>query len=153
MNGFDYSGKTVLVTGGTKGIGRRIAERFLAAGARVFVCGRSAPDTPPSAGGRTAAFVAADVSDAGQASDLIAAAVQTFGGLDILVNNAGIGGGQLRLHEIEPEAFDRVIDVNLRGTFLCTKYALPHFLERHEGRIVNIASTYGLIGAPKAAAY
>jgi NAD(P)-dependent dehydrogenase (short-subunit alcohol dehydrogenase family) len=79
--------------------------------------------------------------------------VQRFGRLDILANNAGIGGGQLRLHEVEPEDFDRVIDVNLRGTFLCSKYAIPHFLGQRDGRIVNTASTYGLIGAPKAAAY
>ena len=79
--------------------------------------------------------------------------MQRFGGLDILVNNAGIGGGQQRLHEIEPADFDRVVNVNLRGTFLCSKYALPLFLEKGDGRIVNTASTYGLIAAPKAAAY
>ena len=104
------------------------------------------------AGGQ-AVFVAADVSDAEQAENLIDAAVRAVRRLDILANNAGIGGGQLRLHEIEPADFDRVIDVNLRGTFLCSKYAIPHFLDQRDGRIVNTASTYGLIGAPKAAAY
>jgi NAD(P)-dependent dehydrogenase (short-subunit alcohol dehydrogenase family) len=58
-----------------------------------------------------------------------------------------------RLHETEPADFDRVINVNLRGTFLCSKYAIPHFLAQHDGRIVNMASTYGLIGAPGAPAY
>ena len=93
------------------------------------------------------------MSDAAQAANLIDAGVRQFGRLDILANNAGIGGGRLRLHEIEPDDFDRVIDVNLRGTFLCSKYAIPHFLEQGDGRIVNTASTYGLIGAPLAAAY
>lgn len=103
--------------------------------------------------GGSAAFVAADVARVEDSSHLIAANLETFGGLDILVNNAGIGGGQARLHELEPDEFDRVIDVNLRGTFLCTKYAIGHSLTIGGGRIVNIASTYGLIGAPKAPAY
>jgi NAD(P)-dependent dehydrogenase (short-subunit alcohol dehydrogenase family) len=150
--------KTAIVTGAGNGIGRAIALAFAGAGANVVVSDVLADDGAnvvkeiTDAGGE-AFFVAADVSDAQQAEDLVAAAVGRFGGLDILANNAGIGGGKLRLHEIEPEDFDRVINVNLRGTFLCSKFAIPNFLARRDGRIVNTASTYGLIGAPNAAAY
>lgn len=151
-------GKTAVVTGAGNGIGRAIAKAFGAAGADVVVSDVLTDDGERTAAeivdaGGSAVFVAADVSDAAQSEHLIDAAVRRFGRLDILANNAGIGGGQLRLHEIEPADFDRVIDVNLRGTFLCSKYALPHFLDQRDGRIVNTASTYGLIGAPKAAAY
>jgi len=151
-------GKTAVVTGSGNGIGRAIATALAEAGAHVVVSDVLAEDgeltvAEITAAGGSAVFVAADVSVADQAAALIAAAVDRFGGLDVLVNNAGTGGAQLRLHELEPEDFDRVIDVNLRGTFLCTKYAIPHFLAAGDGRIVNIASTYGLIGAPKAPAY
>ena len=151
-------GRTAVVTGSGNGIGRAIASALAAAGAQVVVSdvlaedGQRTVEEITEAGG-SATFVAADVAVAEQAAALIAAAVDRFGGLDVLVNNAGVGGGQQRLHEVDPEDFDRVIDVNLRGTFLCTKYALPHFLASGDGRIVNIASTYGLIGAPKAPAY
>lgn len=151
-------GKTAIVTGSANGIGRAMAHAFAGAGANVVVSDVLADDGERTVAeitdaGGTAVFVAADVSDAEQAENLIASAVQRFGGLDILANNAGIGGGKLRLHEIEPADFDRVINVNLRGTFLCTKFAIPHFLAQRDGRIVNTASTYGLIGAPNAAAY
>jgi NAD(P)-dependent dehydrogenase (short-subunit alcohol dehydrogenase family) len=151
-------GKTAIVTGAANGIGRAIAGALAGAGANVVVCDVLADDGERtvaeinSAGG-TAAFVQADVSDSEQAEALIAMALKRFGGLDVLANNAGIGGGMARLHEIEPADFDRVIAVNLRGTFLCSKYAIPHFLAQHDGRIVNTASTYGLIGAPGAPAY
>jgi NAD(P)-dependent dehydrogenase (short-subunit alcohol dehydrogenase family) len=151
-------GKTAIVTGAANGIGRAIAGALAGAGANVVVCdvladdGERTVDEINSAGG-TAAFVQADVSDSEQAEALIAMALERFGGLDVLANNAGIGGGMARLHEIEPADFDRVIAVNLRGTFLCSKYAIPHFLAQHDGRIVNTASTYGLIGAPGAPAY
>ena len=88
-----------------------------------------------------------------QAQNLIDTTSSSFGRLDILINNAGTGGGYARLHEIEPDDFNRVVGVNLGGTFLCSKYAIPHFLAQGDGRIVNIASTYGLIGAPNAPAY
>ena len=151
-------GKTAVVTGAGNGIGRAIALSLAAAGANVVVSDVLVEDgertvAEIAAAGGQAFFVAADVSDAQQAENLIATGVQRFGRLDILANNAGIGGGQRRLHEIEPADFDRVINVNLRGTFLCSKYAIPHFLGQRDGRIVNTASTYGLIGAPKAAAY
>lgn len=151
-------GKTAVVTGSGNGIGRAMALAFAAAGANVTISDVLQEDGERTVreitgSGGSAYFVAADVADADQAEHLIAATVEHFGGIDILANNAGIGGGQLRLHEIEPADFDRVIDVNLRGTFLCSKFAIPHFLAQHDGRIVNTASTYGLIGAPKAAAY
>ena len=151
-------GKTAIVTGSGNGIGRAIAAALGAAGARVMVSdvlvedGERTVEEIVDTGGQ-AAFTPADVSDADQAQDLVRSTVERFGAVDILVNNAGIGGGKLRLHEIDPADFDRVIDVNLRGTFLCSKYALHYFLEQGSGCIVNTASTYGLIGAPNAAAY
>src|SRR5206468_750524 len=95
--------------------------------------------------GGEAAFVPADVANEDQARKLVEAAVKTFGTVDVLVNNAGIGGTAGRAHEMSAADFDRVINVNLRGTFLCTKFVIPHFLGNGQGCIVNIASTYGLI--------
>jgi NAD(P)-dependent dehydrogenase (short-subunit alcohol dehydrogenase family) len=151
-------GKTAVVTGSANGIGRAMARAFAAAGGNVVVSDVLVEDGEQTVreiaeSGGTAMFIAADVSDVAQAEHLIANTVERFGGIDILANNAGIGGGQLRLHEVPAEDFDRVIDVNLRGTFLCSKFAIPHFLARGDGRIINTASTYGLIGAPKAPAY
>ncbi len=150
--------KTAIVTGAGNGIGRAIALAFAGAGANVVVSdvlvddGERTVNEITDAGG-SALFVAADVSDALQAENLVSTTVHHFGRLDILANNAGIGGSRLRLHEVEPDDFDRVISVNLRGTYLCTKFALPHFLAQSDGRILNTASTYGLIGAPNAPAY
>ncbi len=151
-------GLTAVVTGSGNGIGRAIAVALAAAGAHVMVSDVLEEDGETTAAsiresGGSAAFVAADVASVEDSSHLIHHTLETFGGLDILVNNAGIGGGQSRLHELDVEEFDRVVDVNLRGTFLCSKYAIAHFLTVGGGRIVNIASTYGLIGAPKAPAY
>ncbi|HTZ08333.1 MAG TPA: SDR family NAD(P)-dependent oxidoreductase, partial [Acidimicrobiales bacterium] len=87
---WDFTGRAVIVTGGSRGIGRGIAEAFLAAGAGVAVCGRSepAPEELPTAGGRRALFVAADVRDADQAAAMVVEARDRLGGLDVLVNNA-----------------------------------------------------------------
>ena len=156
MNELD--GKVVVVTGAGNGIGRAIALAAARAGGRVVVADVLAADGERTAReiqdeGGTAVFVPTDVSSAEQARTLVDTAITTYGGLDVLVNNAGTGGAQARLHEVEPADFDRVIAVNLRGTYLCSKFALAHFLTRGGGSIVNIASTYGLIGAPAAPAY
>ncbi len=150
--------KVVLLTGGATGIGRAIALDMAAAGATVAIGdtnadgGRSTTETIARAGG-TASFTACDVADAGQVTDLVAAAMDRFGRLDVLVNDAGISGGSHRLHELDIDAWDRTIAVNLRGTFLCARAAIPHLLDRPRSAIVNIASTYGIIGAPLAPSY
>ena len=151
-------GKSAIITGAGNGIGRATAKAMAAAGAKVCVSDTLAEDglrtvsEITDAGGK-AIFVLADISNEEQVQNVVNETVAAFGRLDILVNNAGIGGGMKRLHEVNTEEFSRVVDVNLIGTFFMTKYALPHFLKSGDGRIVNIASTYGLIGAPKAAAY
>ncbi len=151
-------GKVAVVTGSGNGIGRAIALMLADAGARVAVSDVLVDDGERTVReitdkGGTAIFVAADVSVPEQAQNLIEITASTFGGLDILINNAGTSGGYARLHEVEPEDFDRVVRVNLGATFLCAKYAIPHFLAQGDGRIVNIASTYGLVGAPNSPAY
>ena len=154
----DLTGKVAIVTGSGNGIGRATVKRMAESGARVTVSDVIVEDGERTvaeivAAGGQAIFVKADVSQEADVKNLIDSTVAAYGGLDILVNNAGVGGGQLRTHEIELEDFMRIMAINVGGTFLCTKYALPHFLKQSDGRIVNIASTYGLIGAPKAAAY
>jgi NAD(P)-dependent dehydrogenase (short-subunit alcohol dehydrogenase family) len=151
-------GSVVLLTGGATGIGRAIALEMAAAGATVAI-----GDTNHDGGQRTAAeiheaggrasFRPCDVADAEQVAALVDAAIADFGQLDVLVNDAGISGGSRRLHELDIDAWDRTIGVNLRGTFLCARAAIPHLLQRPRSAMVNIASTYGIIGAPHAPAY
>jgi NAD(P)-dependent dehydrogenase (short-subunit alcohol dehydrogenase family) len=152
------NGKIATVTGAGNGIGRATAIALAAAGAKVSVSdvivndGRRTVQEIVDAGGE-AIFVEADIANEDQVRNLVSTTISTFGGLDILINNAGIGGGRGRTHEIDIADFKRVVDVNLVGTFLMSKYCLQHFLPRRAGSIVNIASTYGLIGAPQAPAY
>jgi NAD(P)-dependent dehydrogenase (short-subunit alcohol dehydrogenase family) len=151
-------GRVTLVTGAARGIGRRTALVAAAEGARVVVSDVADGDGEATAAdireaGGDAVFVAGDVSDAQEASRLVATAVERFGGLDVLVNNAGIPGVAAHAHDMDVAVWDEVIAVNLRGPFLCSKYAIPHLMEGDGGAIVNIASTLGLVGALRAAAY
>jgi NAD(P)-dependent dehydrogenase (short-subunit alcohol dehydrogenase family) len=151
-------GKVAIVTGAANGIGRAIAKAFAAARARVILAdilvedGERTQKEITDAGGE-AIFVRADVSEEDDVKNMVAAGCAAFRSIDILVNNAGGGGSLGRLHEIETREFDRTINANLRSTFLCTKFVIPHFLAKNAGDIVNIASTYGLVGAPKVPAY
>ena len=152
----DLLGKVAVVTGSAGGIGGAIARAMASAGARVVVSDVQPGDGTVSqieqAGGE-AAFLSCDVSDPTQVQALVDGTVERFGGLDILVNNAGIAGGTGSAHELDLADWNRALAVNLTGPFLCTHFALPHLLASGAGRIVNIASTYGLIGAPEAPAY
>ncbi|UBV44107.1 SDR family oxidoreductase (plasmid) [Deinococcus taeanensis] len=150
-------GRVALVTGGSSGIGRATVLELAVAGARVVVADTNVAGGEESAGlvrglGGEAIFLECDVADATQVRTTVEAAVAHCGGLDILVNNAGISGGASLLHELDLETWDQVMAVNLRGSFLCAKYALPHLMAQG-GAIVNVASTYGLVGAPGAPAY
>src|SRR6185369_13501780 len=110
-NALDMSGQVVVVTGGGKGIGRGISERFLAAGAEVVICGRNQPDVIPANGGRPA-FVAADIRDTDQAARVVQAAVDRFGRLDVLVNNAG-GSPPAEAATASPRFSAAIIALNL----------------------------------------
>ncbi len=150
------AGRVALVTGAAGGIGAATARVLAGAGARVVVADvQPGDDTVESivAEGGEAAYLACDVSDPGQVEALVAGAVARFGGLDVLVNNAGISGGSSLAHQMDPEVWARVLAVNLTGPFLCVRAAMPHLLASGRGRVVNIASTYGLVGAPLAPAY
>ncbi len=152
------AGRVVIVTGAAGGIGRATALAAGAAGASVVVSdvqqdGAVATAKELEAAGVPSLSVRCDVSDPADAEALIGAAIARFGRIDVLVNNAGVAGGGQKAHELEIDAWDRVIAVNLRGPFLCAKYALPHLIAAGRGAIVNVASTYGLIGAPLSAAY
>ncbi|SDT32911.1 NAD(P)-dependent dehydrogenase, short-chain alcohol dehydrogenase family [Friedmanniella luteola] len=149
-------GRVALVTGAAGGIGAAIALALAADGARVVVAdvadGTGSVDAVVAAGGEALA-VRCDVSDPGQVAAAVDATLQRFGALDTLVNDAGISGGSGLLHETDVEDWLRTVAVNLTGPFLCTRAAMPHLLASGRGRVVNIASTYGLVGAPGAPAY
>ena len=152
------AGRVAVVTGAAAGIGQAVALRLAEEGGRVVAADRAEAEGEATAAaireaGGEARFVACDVADTAAVRALIAAAVDDFGRIDVLVNNAGIPGTPVPADRLAEEDWDRVIAVNLRGVFLCTKYAIPHLEASRRGAIVNIASTFGLVGAHNAPAY
>lgn len=140
------AGRTALVVGAARGIGRAIAARFAAEGARVVVADTEValgPAVIEALGGMSVArFVAVDISKKSDAERAVATAVDAFGGLDILVQNAGIYPWTL-IENIEPEEWDAVLGVNLRGTFLAAQAALPEMRARGGGRMIFTSSITG----------
>jgi len=147
------SGKVVLVTGGGKGVGRGISSRFLAAGADVVICGRNPPETLPSAGGRTAAFLAADIREVEQIDRLIGSTIERLGRLDVLVNNAG-GTPVAAAASASPRFSEAIIRLNLIAPLNCAQRANAVMQAQADGGvIINIASVSGIRPSPGTAAY
>lgn len=139
----------VVVTGGTKGVGRGVAQRFVDAGARVFVLGRNPPEGP----GGPAAFVACNVRDPDQVDEAFARIDGEAGGVDVLVNNAG-GAPPADAATASPRFHAAIIDLNLTAALHCAQRAHNSMIAMSGvGRIINIASTAGVRAAPRVAAY
>ena len=144
-------GKTALVTGASRGIGRAIALRLAAEGARVAInyagnvkAAEEVKGAVEAAGG-AAILCQADISDSAAVEAMVADVVKEFGTIDILVNNAGITRDTL-LMRMKDEDFAKVLDTNLKGVFYCTKAVAKLMMKKRSGRIVNMASVVGLVG-------
>src|SRR5678816_3063719 len=143
----DLAGKSAVVTGSTRGIGRAIAGALAECGARVAVVGRDAgraQDAASSIGGEARGY-ACDVADPASIVALIEAVEKDFGGVDILVNNAGLTRDNI-LFRLKDDDWDAVLDANLRGAFVAIRSASRGMMKRRWGRIINIASVVGLVG-------
>jgi NAD(P)-dependent dehydrogenase (short-subunit alcohol dehydrogenase family) len=151
--------KIGLIAGGTSGIGRETAVLFAKAGAKVVVAGRREAEGEQTvelirAAGGEGVFVKTDVSKASEVEALIQQTMEKFGRLDVAFNNAGIEGVFAPLVQQKEEDFDRTINVNLKGVWLCLKYEIQQMLKQGSGgAIVNMASTLGLVGAVGSSAY
>jgi NAD(P)-dependent dehydrogenase (short-subunit alcohol dehydrogenase family) len=153
----DLSGSTVVITGGTSGIGRATAELFSANGSNVTLTGRndergtSVVDGIEAAGG-DALFISADVRSVVDCGRVVDETLRRFGRIDVLVNNAGsyVPNDAVGCSE---EEWDEQVDTSLKGTFLMSRAVLPHMIERGSGSIVNNASGWGLVGGAEAVAY
>jgi NAD(P)-dependent dehydrogenase (short-subunit alcohol dehydrogenase family) len=154
----DLKNKVAIVTGGTSGIGRETAVLFAEAGAKVVVAGRreaegkEVVDQIRAAKGE-AFFVKTDVSKAADVEALVHKTVEKYGRIDTAFNNAGVEGNWTPLVDMAEEDWDRVIDTNLKGVWLCLKYEIPQMLKNGGGTIVNMSSVAGLMGTPAAAHY
>jgi NAD(P)-dependent dehydrogenase (short-subunit alcohol dehydrogenase family) len=155
----ELQNKVALVTGGTTGIGRDTAVLFARAGAKVVVSGRRETEGEETsnlirAAGGEGLFVKSDVSKSSDVQSLVQKTVEKFGRLDIAFNNAGIEGKWVPLIEQSLEDWDAVIDINLKGTWLCLKYEIQQMLKQDGGgTIVNMSSVAGLMGAAGAGVY
>ncbi|KIU52522.1 MULTISPECIES: SDR family oxidoreductase [Pseudomonas] len=146
--------KVALITGAGAGIGEATAKLFAREGANVIVADRDMELARKVADqiGPQAFAVQADVAVAAQVKAMVEAAVAQYGGLDILVNNAGFGTLGTVV-SVDEDTWDQVIDVNLKGVFLCSKYAIPEIVRRGGGAVVNLASTISVVGIKDRAAY
>ncbi|OCT12300.1 short-chain dehydrogenase [Paenibacillus pectinilyticus] len=149
--------KVTLITGAGSGIGKSSALLFGREGAYVIVNDLDATKGAETAAeiianGGKALFLQADVTDPESVKQMVDTAIETCGRIDVLFNNAGISGVGA-LHELEPEQWDRVIRVNIRGVFLPSKYVLPHMMEQRSGSIINMSSCVAEIGLARRASY
>lgn len=147
----EFDGKVVLVTGGTRGIGRACAARFARAGANVAICGRGQDTTQAAAkalseetGGKVEGYKA-DIADAAEVDAMIEAVSEGLGPISILVNNAGITRDGL-LMRMKNEAWNEVLETNLNGTFYCCRAACRGMMKARYGRIINVSSVVGIRG-------
>ncbi len=155
MMGSRFAGKTVFITGGGSGIGRGIGEAMAAEGANVVAAGLTLAKTEEVARGIQAAGgqalgVAIDVADSQSVEAAIGRAIERFGQIDILVNNAGLSVGDTIL-DFDETAWDRNLDVVLKGIYLCSRQVLPGMIERGSGVILNVGSVNGLMGLGESA--
>jgi NAD(P)-dependent dehydrogenase (short-subunit alcohol dehydrogenase family) len=142
-------GKVVVITGAGGGMGREAALLFSEEGAQVCVADVDAGAAEQTASeARDAIAVQVDVADSASVEAMYAATAERYGGIDVLYNNAGISPAEdASILETEPEAWDRVQDVNTKGVYLCCKHGIPHLLERRGGSVINVASFVALLGA------
>lgn len=146
-----FEGKVALVTGASSGIGRATAIAFASEGAAVLVADHGVEGGEETvrlihAAGGDATFVKTDVSKATDTEAMIRRAIETYGRIDAAYNNAGIVGQSTPAADCTEENWDRVLDVNLKGVWLCMKAEIPHMLRQRSGTIVNCASVAGLVG-------
>jgi NAD(P)-dependent dehydrogenase (short-subunit alcohol dehydrogenase family) len=135
--------RKVLVTAGASGIGKHIAAAFLAAGDAVYTCA----DLPGLKTG------VCNIGDRAQIGEMVADAASQLGGIDVLVNNAGIGGPTAAVVDLEPDDWEQVLKVDLTGTFLVTKHAIPHLIRSGNGSIIIMSSAAGRFGYPNRSPY
>jgi NAD(P)-dependent dehydrogenase (short-subunit alcohol dehydrogenase family) len=146
-----------MITGAGSGIGKSSALLFAQEGATVIVNdllverGQETVEEIVQAGGK-ALFIQADVTEPDSVKSMVDQAIATYGRIDVLFNNAGISGIGA-IHEVEPEDWDRVIRINIRGVFLPSKYVQPHMMERREGSVINMSSCIAEIGLARRASY
>jgi NAD(P)-dependent dehydrogenase (short-subunit alcohol dehydrogenase family) len=151
----NLDGKRVLITGSSRGIGQAAARVFHSLGAKVAINGRSAGSIANGivalGGGKRMIPSLGDIATVEGCEEAVHSAVEGLGGLDVLVNSAGVGDARPLL-DCDEEMWDRILNVNLRGTFFCIRAAYPH-LKASRGNVVNVASDAGLIGEKKLSVY
>jgi NAD(P)-dependent dehydrogenase (short-subunit alcohol dehydrogenase family) len=157
MNQYDFHGRTAVVTGGALGIGFAVAQRLLAGGARVAIWDRDSAALEAAAAtlGKLGDVrgIRVDITDMKQVDAAVAATDDAFGDISVLVNSAGIAGANAPLADYPADEWDKVIAVNLTGTFNVNKAVVAGMVARDYGRIVNVASIAGKEGNPNASAY
>jgi NAD(P)-dependent dehydrogenase (short-subunit alcohol dehydrogenase family) len=152
------AGQVAIITGAGRGIGAAIATKLASLGARAILCGRSRAALEQTAAaiqnsGHVSTVIECDVTDPGSVESLAERVEHTFGRLDILVNNAGIRGPQGPLHELPPDAWDSIVNTNLRGVYYMIRGFAPLMVSAHSGHIINISSLAGKNPIPNGAAY
>ena len=155
MNKFDLNNKTAVITGGAQGFGLDVAKKFLNFGAKVIIWDIDEQELQTASkkiNNSNLSYNQVDVSNFEQVNKAVAK-VTDSSNIDILINNAGITGSNATVWDYDVNEWNKVLDINLLGTFYCCKTIVPHMIKKNYGRIVNVASVAGKDGNPNASAY